>query len=60
MGFKDLFVGDKTGNVSIKVKCTGCERVTVVRIPSGKTFEKWNEKATCSLCGGKSCWEKYV
>lgn len=59
MGFKDMFVGDKTGNVSIKVKCTGCERVTVVRIPSDKTIEKWNEKATCSHCGGASCWKKF-
>lgn len=59
MGFKDKFVGDNTGNVSIKVQCTGCERITVVRIPSGKSFEKWNEKTTCSLCGGKKCWKKF-
>jgi hypothetical protein len=52
--------GNETSNVSVKVQCTGCKRITTVRIPSDKTIEKWNEKATCSLCGGKSCWEKYV
>jgi rRNA maturation endonuclease Nob1 len=60
MGFKDRFTGNETSNVSVKVQCTGCKRITTVRIPSDKTIEKWNEKAICSICGGKSCWEKYV
>ena len=59
MGFKAFFVNDNTGNVSIKVKCTGCQRITTVRIPSGKSFEKWNEKAKCSICGAAKCWEKF-
>ena len=58
MGFKDLFVDDKTGNYSVKVKCTGCERITVVKIPSGKSFEKWNEKTNCSQCNADSSWVK--
>jgi len=29
-----------------------------VKIPSGKSFEKWNEKATCSQCNGINCWKK--
>lgn len=58
MGFKDLFVNDKTGNYSVKVKCTGCERITVVKIPSGKSFEKWNKKAMCSQCNADSSWVK--
>ena len=58
MGFKDWFVDDKTGNTSLKVQCTGCSRITVVKIPSGKSFEKWNEKATCSQCNGINCWNK--
>ncbi|HEY5736350.1 MAG TPA: hypothetical protein VIS47_07310 [Nitrosopumilus sp.] len=60
MGFKDFFVNDKTGNVSVKVQCTGCQRITTVRIPSGKSFEKWNEKAKCSICGAAKCWEKFA
>jgi hypothetical protein len=59
MGFNDIFVGNKTGNVSVKVQCTGCQRITVVKIPSGKSFDKWNEKAKCTLCGAKKCWEKF-
>jgi len=59
MGFKDFFVNDNTGNVSVKVQCTGCKRITTVRIPSGKSFEKWNEKAKCSICGASKCWEKF-
>lgn len=58
MGFKDLFVGGDGGNVSIKVQCTGCQRITVVKIPSGKDFAKWNEKASCSHCHGTNCWQK--
>ncbi len=56
MGFLDRFVGNNVGNVPIKVQCTGCQRITVVKIPSAKTFEKWNEKATCSQCGAAKCW----
>ena len=59
MGFGDRFVGNKLGSVSIKVQCTGCQRITVVRLPPGKSFEKWNEKATCSVCNGSKCWKKF-
>lgn len=59
MGFKDRFVGDNTGNISVKVQCTGCSRITVVRIPSGKSFEKWNEKAKCSICDASKCWKEF-
>jgi hypothetical protein len=58
MGFTDRFVGDKPGNAPIKVKCTGCDRVTVVKIPSGKSFEKWNSKAKCEQCDATKCWVK--
>ena len=58
MGFKDLFVGGNSGNVPIKVKCTGCERITVVKIPSDKDFAKWNEKASCGHCHATNCWQK--
>jgi hypothetical protein len=58
MGFKDWFVDENTGNTSVKVQCTGCQRITVVKIPSNKTFEKWNEKAKCSQCDAKKCWNK--
>lgn len=58
MGFKDWFVDDDSGNASVKVQCTGCQRITVVKIPSSKPFEKWNEKAQCSQCNGTNCWTK--
>ncbi len=58
MGFKDWFVNDNTGNISVKVQCTGCNRVTVVKIPSGKSFEKWNKDAKCSQCNASSSWVK--
>ena len=57
MGFKDRFVGNDSGNVPIKIKCTGCERVTVVIISPDK-FEKWNSKSKCTECGGTKCWVK--
>jgi hypothetical protein len=57
MGFKDWFVDDNTGNYSVKVQCIGCQRVTVVKIPSGKTFEKWSEKTKCGQCNDS--WVKY-
>ena len=56
MGFKDWFVDENAGNTSVKVQCTGCQRITVVRIPSNKTFEKWNEKAKCSQCNTSGSW----
>ncbi len=59
MGFGDKFVGDATGNISVKVQCTGCQRITVVRIPSGKSFDKWNEKTKCTLCDAAKCWVKF-
>ncbi len=59
MGFKDRFIGNEISNVSVKVKCTGCQRITVVKIPPGKAFDKWNEKANCTICGAKKCWEKF-
>lgn len=58
MGFKDWFVDDKTGNASVKVQCTGCKRITVVKIPSGKSFEKWNNDTKCGQCNVKNCWTK--
>ena len=58
MGFKDLFVGGDSGNVSVKVRCTKCERITVVRIPSGRDFAKWNEKAGCGHCNATGCWKR--
>ena len=58
MGFKDLFVGGDGENVSVKVQCSGCQRITVVKIPSNKDFAKWNEKASCGQCGAKQCWSK--
>ena len=33
--------------LSFKVQCTGCSRITVVKIPSGKSFEKWNKDTKC-------------
>ena len=56
MGFKDWFVDDKTGNSSLKVQCTGCKRITVVKIPTGKSFEKWNKDTKCGQCNVKNCW----
>jgi hypothetical protein len=60
MGFKDWFVEDKTGNSSLKVQCTGCSRITVVKIPSGKSFEKWNKDTKCGQCNGINCWNKLL
>ncbi len=57
-GFNDIFVGNKTGNVSVKVKCTGCKRITVVKIPAGKRLINEMRKQ-CTLCGAKKCWEKF-
>lgn len=59
MGFGDRFVGNKIQNESVKVQCTGCQRITVVKIPPGKPFDKWNEKAKCTICGASKCWEKF-
>ncbi len=56
MGFKNWFVDDNSGNYSVKVQCTGCQRITVVKIPSSKTFEKWSEKSKCGQCSGH--WSK--
>ena len=56
MGFKDRFVDDKSGNYSVKIQCTGCNRITVVKIPSSKTFEKWREGTSCGQCNAKDCW----
>ena len=37
MGFKDWFMEDKSRETySVKVTCTNCNRVTVVKIPQGK------------------------
>ncbi len=58
MGFKDLFTGNDTGNYSLKVTCTSCDRITVVKIPNGKTFEKWSKNAKCENCNISS-WEKF-
>jgi len=57
MGFKDWFVDEKTGNYPVKVKCTGCNRVTVVKVPSNKTFEKWSNATKCGQCNTAS-WVK--
>jgi len=59
MGFGDRFVGNKIQNESVKVQCTGCQRITVVKIPPGKAFDKWNEKAKCTICGAEKCWKKF-
>jgi hypothetical protein len=56
MGFKDWFVDEKSGNYSVKIQCIGCKRITVVKIPASKTFEKWSEKSKCGQCSGS--WEK--
>ena len=56
MGFKDLFVGDNTGNYSAKVKCTICNRITVVKIPQGKTVEKWSKSTKCGQCNASDSW----
>ena len=56
MGFKDKFVDGKSGNYSVKIQCTECRRVTVVKIPSRKTFEKWSEGISCGQCNAKNCW----
>ena len=58
MGFKDLFVGGNSENIPVKVQCTGCQRITVVKIPSNKPFAKWNEKASCGHCNATNCWQK--
>jgi len=58
MGFKDWFVDDSTGNESVKVQCSGCNRVTVVKIPSGKSFEKWNKDTKCGQCNASSSWSQ--
>ena len=58
MGFKDWFMGDDQGAVPVKVQCTSCNRITVVKIPSSKTFEKWNEKTECGDCNNSNCWKK--
>jgi len=57
MGFKNWFVNNNTGNYSVKVQCTGCNRVTVVKIPSGRTFEKWREAVKCGQCNATK-WVK--
>jgi len=56
MGLKDWFVEDKTGNSSVKVQCTGCKRITVVKISNGTSFEKWNKNTKCGQCNVKNCW----
>jgi len=53
-----LFVGGNEGNIPVKVKCTGCQRITVVKIPSDKDFAKWNAKSSCGQCGATNCWQK--
>ena len=58
MGFKDWFMGDDTGATSVKVQCTSCNRITVVKIPSSKSFEKWNESTTCGHCNSTNSWTK--
>ena len=59
MGFGDRFVGDNTGNALVKVQCSGCQRITTVKIPNGKSFEKWNEKTKCGDCGASRCWVEF-
>jgi len=56
MGFKDWFVDENIGNYPVKAKCR-CNRVTVVKIPSSKTFEKWNNATKCGQCNIAS-WVK--
>lgn len=58
MGIKDWMMGDKTGNESVKVKCTSCNRFTVVKISHSKSFEKWNSETKCGQCNTGNCWEK--
>jgi hypothetical protein len=58
MGFKDWFMNDDTGKTYVaKVRCTNCNRITTVKIPHEKTFEKWSEHAKCGDCNTNS-WEK--
>ena len=59
MGFGDRFVGDNTGNALVKVQCSSCQRITTVKIPNGKSIEKWNEKAKCGICNAAKCWKKF-
>ena len=33
--------------------------ITVVKIPSNKTFEKWNEKSGYGHCSETNCWQKF-
>ena len=51
-------MNDDTGKTYVaKVRCTNCNRITTVKIPHEKTFEKWSEHAKCGDCNTNS-WEK--
>ncbi len=59
MGFKDWFMEDKSRETySVKVTCTNCNRVTVVKIPQGKTIEEWSKHTKCGDCNTKDSWVK--
>ncbi len=59
MGFKGWFMGDNTGkSYAVKVMCTNCSRVIVVKISQGKTFEKWSKRAKCGNCDTTDSWKR--
>ena len=44
MGFKDWFVDENTGNTSVKVQCTGCQRITVEKFHQTKLLRNGMKK----------------